>query len=142
MSIVLSLKNLLSHWVKLILTKNIKVSVQFLRSLHNNQQSHMIFTWLVKIVKQNERNSTLQKRLKSFHYRNNFETSKTSSLSDFQLRCLRKCFAQLFVVCTIASRLAHQSAIIYDFHLHNQNCKVNRTHCNASEITKIDSLSQ
>ena len=70
MFIVLSLKNLLSHWVRLILTKNIKVSVQLFRSLHINQQSHMISNYLVKVVEQNECNSTLQKWQKPIHYRN------------------------------------------------------------------------
>ena len=71
--------------------------VHLLHILHISQQSHMIFTYLINIVKQNQRISTLQKQQKSTHYRNSFEVSKISSLSnvlDRQLMCLRNCFAQ------------------------------------------------
>ena len=37
----------------------VKALVQLLRILHTNQQPHMIFAYLAKIVEQNERNPTL-----------------------------------------------------------------------------------
>ena len=60
--------------------------VQLLRSLHINQQSHMIFIHLIRIVEQNECISTLQKLSKSIHYRNSFETFKLSSLQNVSLK--------------------------------------------------------
>ena len=80
--IVFFTKSLLFFWIKSILTKNIKIWMQFFRTLHINQQLHIIFIYLIKIVKQNERISTLQKWQKLIHYRNNFEFSKISSLSN------------------------------------------------------------
>ena len=59
-----------------------------------------------------------------------------------QLMCLRKCFAQHFVVCTVDSHLAHQSTITYDFYSFNQNCKTEWAHFNVSRVIEIDSLSQ
>ena len=56
--------------------------VQLLRSLHINQQSHMIFTHLAKTVEQNECISTLQELSKSIHYRNSSEAFKLSSLQN------------------------------------------------------------
>ena len=63
--------------------------------LHINQQSHMIFTYLVRIVNQNERISMFQELLKSIHYRNNFETWKIAQLSNLCLRLLIWLFAML-----------------------------------------------
>ena len=56
--------------------------VQLFRILHINQQSHMIFTYLIKVVNLNKRISMLQKWQKSTHYRNSFAISKTSSSSN------------------------------------------------------------
>ena len=53
-----------------------------------------------------------------------------------------KCFAQFFVVCTIVSHLALQSAITYDFHLRRLNFRAEWAQSNAAKMTKIDSLSQ
>ena len=44
----------------------------------------MIFTHLVKIVEQSERILALQKLSKSIHYRNSYETFKTSSLQNIR----------------------------------------------------------
>ena len=43
---------------------------------------------------------------------------------------------------TVVSQLAHQSAIIYDYHLSSQNSRIEWAHFNAVKITEIDSLSQ
>ena len=69
---------------------NFSKFVQLFRILHFNQQFHMIFAYLVKIIKQNKRISTFQKLYKSIHCRNNFENSKITSLSNL---CLLKCVA-------------------------------------------------
>ena len=42
----------------------------------------------------------------------------------------------------ITSHLAHQSAITYDFHLSDQNCRAESAHSKTVEIIKIDLLSQ
>ena len=54
--------------------------VQLLRILHPNQQPHMIFTYLARIVDQNERIPMLQKLLKSVHYRNSCGALKIAEL--------------------------------------------------------------
>ena len=57
-------------------------NVQLFYFLYFNQQSHMIFIYLIKVVKQNQRILTLQKWLKSIYYRNSFEISKILWLSN------------------------------------------------------------
>ena len=54
----------------------IRKFVQLFRILHIKQQSHIIFNYLIKVVKQNERNLKLKKLQKSIHYRNSFEIWK------------------------------------------------------------------
>ena len=119
--------------------------VQLLHILHINQQSHIIFTYLVKIVEQNERFLTLQKWQKSTHYRRNSETSKISSLSNLcQIVNWNVC-ENLSLNSSIASHLvsfALQSTITYDFHLTTQNRRTEWAHLNASRIIEIYSLSQ
>ena len=61
--------------------------VQLFRILHLNQQSHMIFTYLVEIVNLNKRNSKLQKWQKLTHYRNKCKTWKIMLLSNLCLLC-------------------------------------------------------
>ena len=56
--------------------------MQLLHILHPNQQPYMIFTYLAKVVEQNERISKLQELSKSVHYRNSYEALKISSLQN------------------------------------------------------------
>ena len=60
--------------------------VQLLHILHINQQSYMIFIYLINIVEQNQRIFTFQKLLKSIHYRNSFEIFKITFSSDSFLK--------------------------------------------------------
>ena len=78
--------------------KEYNAFVHLFRNLHIKHSFHMIFTYLVKIVEQNWRISTLQKRQKSIHDRNNSETWKIISLSKL---CLLKCDLTLILkLCT------------------------------------------
>ena len=68
--------------------KKCNAFVHLFRNLHIKHSLHMIFTYLVRIVEQNWRISTLQKRQKSIHDRNSSETWKITSLPKL---CLLKC---------------------------------------------------
>ena len=70
------------HQILFVQSSKLFAFVQLLHILHRNQQSHISFICLAKVVELNERNSTLSKLQKSIHYRNTFEIWKIVLLSN------------------------------------------------------------
>ena len=86
---------------------NVFEFVSLLHDLHRNQQSYILFTYRVKIVDLNKRNSTLSKWQKSTHYRNSCEAWKIMLLSNLCSLCASD--STLNSVCSAMMRFHHNS---------------------------------